>query len=122
MVACTLTIIQIRQEVSSGTYNFTNCSIMEGYNSSYITKTKPEAHERVITKVNTDINSDNISEVNEQIKQNIIKNLDGTYSCQFCGKNSGKRIDNCRNHIETHLEGLSFNCPMCEKSSGQEFL
>ena len=85
-------------------------------NLSYRTKTKPEEHERVITKVNTEINPENISEVDEQIKQNIIKNLDGTYSCQICGKHSGRKIQHCRNHIETHLEGLSFNCPLCGKT------
>ena len=85
-------------------------------NSSYRTKTKAEAHERMITKVNTDINPENISEIDDQIEQNIIKNLDGTYSCQICGKNSGKWKTHIRNHIETHLEGLSFNCPMCVKT------
>ena len=84
-------------------------------NLSYRTKTKTEGHERVITKVSTDINPDNISEVDEQIEQNIIKNLDGSYSCNICGKTSGK-ISHAKNHIETHLEGLSFNCPMCEKT------
>ena len=83
---------------------------------SHMTKSKPEAHERMITKVSTDINPANISEVDEQIKQNIIRNLDGTYSCQICGKNSGKWQTHIKNHIETHLEGLSFNCPMCEKT------
>ena len=82
----------------------------------YRTNTKSEGHERVIAKTSTDINPENITEVDEQIKQNIIKNSDGTYFCQICGKNSGRHINNCRNHIETHLEGLSFNCPMCEKT------
>ena len=82
----------------------------------YSTKTKPEAHERMIQKVTPDINPANISEVDEQIEQSMIKNLDGTYSCQICGKNSGRDKSKSRNHIETHLEGLSFNCPMCEKS------
>ena len=82
----------------------------------YRPNTKSEGHERVIAKTSTDINPENITEVDEQIKQNIIKNSDGTYFCQICGKNSGRHINNCRNHIETHLEGLSFNCPMCEKT------
>ena len=76
-------------------------------------------HERVIAKVNTDtdINPNNISEVvNEQIGQNVVKNSDGTYSCHFCGKNSGKQLSHIKNHIETHIDGLSFNCPMCEKT------
>ena len=83
----------------------------------YRTKTKPEGHERLITKVSTDIYPANISEVDEQIEQNIVKNLDGSYSCKICGKTSGKNHkDNVKNHIETHLEGLSFNCTVCEKT------
>ena len=83
-------------------------------NRSSRTKIKPETHEEVIAKVDTDISQD--LEVDEQIEQNIIKNIDGIYSCQICGKNSGKKISHIKNHIETHLEGLSFNCPMCEKT------
>ena len=98
-------------------FNNEETNFQDGFtNRSSRTKTKPEGHERVIAKASADINPANISEVDEQIKQNIIKNLDGTYSCRMCGKNSGRKIDNCRNHIETHLEGLSFNCPMCEKT------
>ena len=81
-------------------------------NSAHLEKIQ----EKVIVKVNTDINLENISEINEQIEQNIIKNLDGTYSCQVCGKNSVKKISHIKNHIETHLEGLCFNCPLCEKT------
>ena len=87
--------------------------------SRYETKITPnpsERHEQIIAKVNTDVNLENISEVNERIEQNIVKNLDGTYSCQICGKNSGKWKTHIKNHIETHLEGLCFNCPMCEKT------
>ena len=72
-------------------------------------------HEKVIAEVSKDINPENISEVNEQIEQNIIKNLDGMFSCKICGQTS-KKTTNIRNHIETHIEGLSFNCPMCEKT------
>ena len=75
-----------------------------------------EKHDKIIAKVSTDINPNNISEVDEQIEQNIVRNLDGTYTCKICGKNSGKKITNLKNHIETHLEGLTFNCPMCEKT------
>ena len=85
----------------------------------YETKIKPnpsERHEKTIAKVRTDINPENLSEVNEQIEQNIVKNLDSTYSCQICGRNSGKMKTTIKNHIETHLEGLCFNCPMCEKT------
>ena len=80
------------------------------------TKTKPERQDRAIAKASTDSNPVNISEIDVQIEQNIIKNLDGTYSCNMCGKNSGRNMGHCKNHIETHLEGLSFTCPLCEKT------
>ena len=79
-------------------------------------KTETIGKERVISKVNMAVYPDNISEVDEQIDQNIEKNLDGTFSCKFCGKSSGRNIGHCKNHVETHLEGLSFNCPICEKN------
>ena len=78
-----------------------------------ITKSNPD---RVIAKVSINNTPVNISEINEQIEQNIIRNWDGTYSCYLCGKNSGRQMGHCKNHIETHLEGLSFNCPLCEKT------
>ena len=71
---------------------------------------------RSIAKVSTDISQENLSELEEQIEQNIIRNSDDTYSCKICGKNSGKWKTHIKNHIETHLEGLSFNCPVCEKT------
>ena len=88
--------------------------------TNYEAKIKPDPsdrHEKVISKwSSTDINPQNISELNEKIEQHIVKNLDGTYSCQICEKNSGRKKDHIKNHIETHIEGLSFNCPMCEKT------
>ena len=75
-----------------------------------------ERHDKVIEKVTTDINPENINEIDEQIEQSIIRNLDGTYSCKICGRSSGKKISHMKNHIETHLEGLCFKCPMCEKT------
>ena len=84
-------------------------------------KTRSKAHiqsfrpERSVANVSSGINQDNMSELEEQIEQHIIRNTDRTFSCKFCGKNS-ERKDNLKNHIETHLEGLSFNCPMCEKT------
>ena len=78
---------------------------------------KPEPHLGKVIAKNTDINEDykyNL-EVNEQIEQYVVKNSDGSYSCQFCTKSS-VTAQHMRNHIETHIEGLSFKCPMCEKT------
>ena len=79
-----------------------------------IVKSEPQL-EKLIARIDVDINADYNSEVNEQIGQYVVKNSDGTYSCQFCGKNS-VTAQQTRNHVETHIEGLSFKCPMCEKT------
>ena len=55
-------------------------------------------------------------ELDKHFEQNIIRNTDKTFSCKICNKSAGKMIGHMKNHIETHLEGLSFNCPMCEKT------
>ena len=85
------------------------------FRKGFINKTKPKP-DMDIAKVSINSTPGNISEIDEQIEQIIIKNLDGTYSCYLCGKNSGRQMGHCKNHIETHLEGLSFNCPLCEKT------
>ena len=71
--------------------------------------------ERSVAKLRTEINQDNMSELEEQIEQHIIRNTDRTFSCKVCGKNSATS-QHIKWHVETHLDGLSFNCPVCEKT------
>ena len=56
------------------------------------TETINLGQERVISKVNMTVYPENILEVDEQIELNIVKNLDGIFSCKFCGKKSGRNI------------------------------
>ena len=64
------------------------------------------------------INQEGIDNVNEKLNENMEKCEDGSYRCRICGKMSGLKnpAQNMRNHIETHMEGLSFTCPICQKS------
>ena len=57
-----------------------------------------------------------LAELEEKIAAYIVKNNDRTYSCGKCGKNSGKYLTHIKNHIETHMEGLSFPCQSCDKT------
>ena len=62
----------------------------------------------------------NTDENSEKINENLIENADGTYSCGFCGKtgdaeNKRKKFLMQR-HLETHLEGVAYPCPICQKS------
>ena len=58
----------------------------------------------------------------EEVEQKIVENIErlesGGYSCRVCGKtSSGKSARTIlRQHVETHLEGLSYPCQHCEKT------
>ena len=60
---------------------------------------------------------------NDEIDATLNENLEvldgGNYRCRLCGKDSlGMKRNarqNMKNHVETHLEGLSFNCQHCGK-------
>ena len=67
------------------------------------------------------LNEEEINNVKEKVNEFLEKSSDGSYSCKLCGKMSSIKKDrnapqNMRNHIETHLEGLSFSCSHCQKS------
>ena len=53
--------------------------------------------------------------INEQVNQYLEKNPDGGYICKVCGNTSNKKY-NMMNHIETHMEGMSYSCPICQKT------
>ena len=53
-----------------------------------------------------------MEELDEQIKDYIEKDNDGNWRCALCAKTT-KKISHIKNHIETHIEGLSFSCPQC---------
>ena len=56
-----------------------------------------------------------IDELEKKLEENLVKNADGTYKCGVCGKTGSKNIRNIKNHIELHMENLSFPCNYCEK-------
>jgi len=62
-------------------------------------------------------------EINRKVDEYIETFSDGNLKCLFCGKlveessnnNKGSRQQSMRNHVETHLEGISYQCKFCEK-------
>ena len=74
-----------------------------------------EANEYKDTLIAISINQEEIGNLNEKLNENMEKCEDGSYRCKICGK-TGNESRNMRNHIETHMEGLSFTCPICQKS------
>ena len=51
-------------------------------------------------------------EIQQKIKDMIEKSLDGSLNCSVCGK-TGKKYSNMKNHVEIHVEGLSYPCQSC---------
>ena len=59
--------------------------------------------------------SSSVDEIEQKVTEHLGKNENGDYTCNLCGKIGGKIITNMKNHIETHLEGISFPCSICER-------
>merc|ERR1712179_898140 len=55
-------------------------------------------------------------ELDQQIAEMIEKTAEGKWKCRVCGKKATQKIQ-IKRHAETHIEGLSYSCPMCSKSS-----
>ena len=69
----------------------------------------------VIDKTIASFDQEDFSEVNNRIEQHIEALDDGKYKCELCGKIASLK-HHIKNHIETHLDGLSFPCQLCGKT------
>ena len=54
------------------------------------------------------------SEIQSKIDE-ILTKTDGVITCTACGK-SGTHPGNMKRHVQTHIEGLSYTCNICNKS------
>ena len=57
----------------------------------------------------------NTDDIDRQIEELIEKVGVKQYQCKPCGKISNY-TSHAKDHAETHIEGLSFNCDMCDKT------
>jgi len=64
------------------------------------------------------VTEEDAQNVKEKVNEYLEKCSDGSYRCTVCGKTTSQKnaAQNMRNHIQTHLEGLSFSCPLCQKT------
>ena len=84
---------------------------------------KKVQHNKVQDKVSNvvAVKSQDLNEINEKINAYIEESFDGSYRCTLCGKTSGLNMtksiqrQTIQRHIETHLDGLSYTCPICQK-------
>ena len=77
-------------------------------------KLTPKVELEVATQEKVQISAENITEIEEKISEYLEKIDGGAFRCTICGK-EGNRSRNVKNHIETHMEGLSFPCGSCGK-------
>ena len=63
---------------------------------------------------NSIVQSEDYHNLDEKINQMFSRDQSGMYSCHSCPKKSNKTT-NIRVHVETHLEGLQFDCNFCSK-------
>ena len=54
------------------------------------------------------------SEAQSKIDE-ILTKSDGIITCTACGK-TGTHPGNMRKHVQIHVEGLSYSCPICNRS------
>ena len=57
----------------------------------------------------------NLEELDNKIWEYIEKDPAGFWKCTVCGK-MDKKTTNIKEHVEIHVEGLTFPCKYCEKS------
>ena len=71
---------------------------------------------------NTDsLNTSEMNEIDAKLMENLEPMDDGHLRCTICGKDSfgigkkGDRKHRMKDHVETHIEGLSYPCQLCGK-------
>ena len=64
-------------------------------------------------KVVYTVDSETELDIKSKVKELIVKN-DGQYTCKACGK-LVKDSRNMRKHAETHIDGISYECNICDK-------
>ena len=60
------------------------------------------------------VNSGDYSEIDEKLYENMEKREDGKYSCKLCDRVMQIKT-RMREHVETHMDNLSFPCNYCDK-------
>ena len=76
---------------------------------------KPRQLEKVDYKSIVSSSSGDVSEVDNAVNENMEKIATGMWKCKLCEKTAIKTYT-MKNHIETHLDGLSFPCQQCGKT------
>ena len=103
-----------------------NVNINEEYDTQVVSEEENDKKEiklvsknerKTVVPLDFDATIQNIKEETDKL---IEKLEDGHFKCTVCNKISTdnlpkNRLLNMRYHVETHIEGLSYTCPVCSK-------
>ena len=84
----------------------TNSSAISQENHSY---NKTTDHSQLVQ-----LQTQDETEVKSKINELLLRE-NGMLTCQVCGK-TGQDLGNMQRHVETHIDGLSYNCQLCGKT------
>ena len=106
-------IIDKDEDIAEDTHydNYKTISNKPHHNSKPPRQRQIESVDKVMVPISAEV----VSEVENAVSQHIEKIDAGMWKCNLCGKTAAKS-QNLKNHIETHLEGLSFPCQLCGKT------
>ena len=99
------------RKMSTPNPNGNEITAQEGWRQYKVaSRSQSSSQEKVIYP----ISAENIDDIEEKVSEYLEKVDTGNFRCKICGK-EGNRSRNLKNHIETHMEGLSFPCGNCGK-------
>ena len=87
-------------------------------NSLWTEERKPGAIQKSMSTKKISLLNGDQQEIDRKVDEHIETCEDGSLKCSFCGKvdNRMNRKQNMRCHVETHLEGIPYQCQFCEMS------
>ena len=94
--------------------------LQKGFENVSVPKARKRKSESTEGKIPLDeksivsLYSGDYSDIDEKIYENMQRNEDGKYSCKICDRVIPHKT-RMKEHIETHMENLSFPCNSCDK-------
>ena len=90
---------------------FNNREVVKEDENNFETSGIISQNKKIRSKKIVAVSGHDQAEVRRKIKEILIKD-DDYFKCTVCGRMS-KDSSNMRKHVETHIEGLSFECDFC---------
>ena len=87
-------------------------------NDLFVSKNENHVDVRIIKKPDISFQSSDIQsmeELDQRVDESYTKVSAGLFSCNHCER-TAKKVSHIKEHVETHIEGLSFSCTLCNST------